>query len=73
MAHSSLYQEIVEEAQREARLQDILNILEDRFGPEAKDLEALLKAVAFDRLQELLKLAVRSRSLAAFRKRLLSS
>jgi hypothetical protein len=73
MIHSPLYQEIVEESRRETRQQDILDILEDRFGPEAKDLEPLLKAVAFDRLRELHRFAARSRSLASFRKRLLSS
>jgi predicted transposase YdaD len=74
---SLLYQDIVEEAERNgearARRQDILEILEDRFGPQAKELEVELKATEFDRLRELLKLAARSRSLAAFRKRLLSS
>src|SRR5262245_8522886 len=74
---SPLYQEIVAEARREgateAMRQDILDLLEVRFGPQAKDLEVELKAVAFDRLRELLKIAARSRSLTAFRKRLLSS
>ena len=72
MIESPLYQEIVQEAKREERQQAILDLLEDRFGPEAKDLEPQLKAVAFDRLRELHKLAARSRSLASFRKRLLS-
>jgi hypothetical protein len=73
MIESPLYKEIVEETQREARQQDILDLLEDRFGPEAKDLEPQLKAVAFERLRELHRFAARSRSLAAFRKRLRSS
>lgn len=72
MIQSPLYQEIVEEAKSEAMQQAILDLLEDRYGPEAKDLEAQLKAVAFDRLRELHKLAARGRSLASFRKRLLS-
>jgi hypothetical protein len=77
MTESPLYQEIVEEAKREgateAMQQGILDLLEDRFGPEARELEVELKAVAFDRLRELHKFAARSRSLATFRKRLQSS
>ncbi len=73
MIHSPLYQEIVEETSREVRQQDILVILEDRFGAEAKDVEALLKTVEFDRLMELVRFARKCRSLASFRKRLLSS
>jgi hypothetical protein len=72
MIKSPLYQEIVEEAKREAMQQAILDLLEDHFGPEAKDLEAQLKAVAFDRLRDLHKFAARSPSLASFRKQLLS-
>ncbi len=70
MIESSLYREVVEEAQRETRLQDILILLGCRFGPEAKDLEPLLKTVAVDQLRELLRHAARCRSLASFRKRL---
>ena len=77
MIESPLYQEIVEEAKREgateAMQQDILDLLEIRFGPQAKDLEVELKAVAFDRLRELHRFAATSRNLAWFRKRLLSS
>jgi hypothetical protein len=76
MIQSPLYQEIVEEAERtgatEAKQQDILEILEDRFGPEAKDLEVELRAVEFDRLKDLFRLALRCSSLEAFRERLLS-
>jgi hypothetical protein len=72
MIESPLYQEVVEEAKRETRQQDIIDLLEDRFGPEAKDVGALLKAVAFDRLRELVRFARKCRSLASFRKRLLS-
>jgi predicted transposase YdaD len=77
MLESPLYQEIVEEARREgetrAMQRDILDLLEIRFGPEAKDLEVELNAIAFDRLRELHRLAATSRNLASFRKRLLSS
>jgi hypothetical protein len=73
MIHSPLYQEVVEEAKREDRQEVLLNILEDRFGPESKDLEPLVKAVAFDRLMELIRFAGTCRGLASFRKRLLSS
>jgi hypothetical protein len=73
MIQSPLYQEIVEEAAREARQRDILVFLAGRFGPAAEDLEAELRAVEFDRLDELVEFAARCRSLASFRKRLLSS
>jgi hypothetical protein len=73
MIESPLYGEIVEEAQREVRQQDILVTLEDRFGPEAKDVEALLKTVELDRLMELFRFARTCRSLASFRNRLLTS
>ena len=77
MIESPLYQDIVEEARREgetrAMQRGILDLLEIRFGPQAKDLEVELNAVAFDRLRELLRLAATSRNLASFRKRLLSS
>jgi hypothetical protein len=73
MIESPLYQEIVEEAKRDARQRDILMFLAGRFGPAAEELELDLKAVAFDRLDELVEFAARCRSLASFRKRLLSS
>jgi hypothetical protein len=76
MIESPVYREIVEEAERkgatEARQEDILDLLVDRFGPAAMALEVELKAVEFDRLSELLKLAAKCRSLAAFRKHLAS-
>lgn len=75
MIQSPLYQEIVEEAKREgateAMQQHILDLLELRFGPQAKDIEVELKAAAFDRLRDLHRLAAMSRNLASFRKRLL--
>jgi hypothetical protein len=77
MIESPLYQEIVEEAKRrgadETRRKDILTFLAGRFGPAADDLEVDLKALEFDRLDELVEFAARCRSLASFRKRLLSS
>jgi hypothetical protein len=76
MIESPLYQEVVAEAERkgaiEARRQDIMDILEGRFGPPARELEIELAAVEFDRLRDLHTLAVKCRNLAAFRKRLLS-
>jgi hypothetical protein len=76
MIQSPLYQEIVEEARREgethARRQVILEILEDRFGPDAKELEVELNSVEFDGLRDLHKVAARCDSLEAFRLRLLS-
>ncbi len=52
--------------------QPIFDLLEDRFGREAKDLEVELKPVPFDRLRELHRRTARSRSLASFWKRLRS-
>jgi hypothetical protein len=76
MIEAPLYQEIVAESKREgameAKRELILVFLRGRFGPAAKDLEVELKAVEFDRLDELAEFAGKCRSLAAFRKRLLS-
>jgi len=76
MIESPLYQEIVADAERRgetrARRQDILIFLRSRFGPAAKDLEAELNAVEFDRLSDLAEFAAKCRNLASFRKRLLS-
>ncbi|HZW31837.1 MAG TPA: hypothetical protein VFF52_14085 [Isosphaeraceae bacterium] len=73
---ASIYQEIVEEAERkgaiETRLQDLLDVLVSRFGAVAQDLEVELRAVEFDRLDDLGLIAARCRNLASFRKRLLS-
>lgn len=72
MIGSPLYQDIIDEVRRETLQQAILDVLSDRFGPDAKDLEAELKAVGLDRLMELIRLAGKCRSLASFRKRLLA-
>ncbi|HZW33702.1 MAG TPA: hypothetical protein VFF52_23475 [Isosphaeraceae bacterium] len=76
MMESPIYQEIVEESERkgatEGKREMLLNILVGRFGPAAKDLELELKAVEFDRLDDLGLFAAKCRNLAAFRKRLLS-
>jgi hypothetical protein len=73
---SPLYQKVVEEAKREGetkgKREAILDFLVGRFGPPAKELEVELAAVEFDRLSDLVTLAVKCRNLAAFRKRLLS-
>ncbi len=52
----------------EAVRQSIAKILEARFGPDARALEANLKSVDDCRHDDILKLAARSRSLASFRK-----
>ena len=74
MIESPLYQEVVEESRRkgatEARRQDIMDLLEGRFGPAAQALEVELKAVEYDRLSDLVKFAAKCRNLASFRKRL---
>jgi hypothetical protein len=76
MIESPLYQEIVEESERKgeikARQQDIMDVLLRRFGPPAQALKVELNAVEFDRLRDLLGFAVSCRSLASFRKQLLS-
>jgi hypothetical protein len=73
---SPQYQEIVEEAKREGSMetwrQAILEMLEDRFGPDAKGLEVELKAIPFDRLRELYRFAIKCSGLAGFRERLSS-
>jgi hypothetical protein len=74
---SPLYQEVVEEAKREGETkawrQNVMDVLEARFGPPARELEVEVAAVEFDRLRELHLFAVKCRNLAAFRKRLFSS
>jgi hypothetical protein len=76
MIQSPLYQEIVRDSKREglteAWQQSIMDALVRRFGPTAEALEVELKAVEFDRLRDLHGFAVSCRSLASFRKRLLS-
>lgn len=76
MIGSPLYQEFFEEAERkgatETGRKDILTILGTRFGPAAEDLEIELKAIEFDRLDELVGFAAKCRSLASFRTRLLA-
>ncbi len=77
MIGSPLYQEIVEEAKREGQIEatrgGILKVLAARFGTAAKDVEVELKSIEFDRLVNLFEVAAKCRSLASFRKRLLSS
>ena len=76
MIQSPLYQEVVEEAERKGEMkawrQAILKFLRSRFGPAAEALEVELTAVEFDRLDDLVEFAAKCRSLASFRKRLLS-
>jgi hypothetical protein len=76
MIHLPLYQEVVDEAERKgetrAKREAILDVLVGRFGPTAKVLEVELAAVELDRLRDLHMFAVKCRSLASFRKRLLS-
>ena len=68
--------EIVEESERkgatEAKRGMLLRFLVSRFGAAAKELEGELKAVEFDRLDDLAEFAAKCRNLASFRKRLLS-
>jgi len=59
-------QEVVQETTRRI----ILEFLEARFGVAARTLEAELKSLPEDKLDEVPKLAATCRSLASFRKRL---
>jgi hypothetical protein len=76
MIESPIYQEIVAESRREgetrARQEDILRFLVGRFGPAAGALEVEVKAVEYERLEDLVTFAAKCRNLASFRKRLLS-
>ena len=76
MIESPIYQEIVEESERkgETRVMQriILKALVNRFGEAAQELEVELKAVDYDRLQNLIVRALSCPSLASFRGELLS-
>jgi len=70
MIESPVLQELKAEWTQEANRGAILKILEARFGDAARTLEADVKIVPEDKLDEVLKLAATCRSLASFRKRL---
>ncbi|MFI5459027.1 MAG: hypothetical protein ACHRXM_26660 [Isosphaerales bacterium] len=76
MIESPILQEIIADNTRktatETRQKDILNVLVARFGDMAETLEDELKAVDVNRLDALVKLAAKCRSLASFRKQLSS-
>lgn len=76
MIESPVIQEIIEEstrvAKREAAREHILKFLEARFGAGARSVDAELKTVGEERLDEVIKLAATCRSLASFRKKLSS-
>ncbi|MGO9463999.1 MAG: hypothetical protein ACLQIB_51340 [Isosphaeraceae bacterium] len=57
-------------AARETTRRDILKFLEARFGVSARTVEAELRNLPEDKLDEVLKLAATRRSLASFRKKL---
>jgi hypothetical protein len=68
MIESPLIRELLTERSCEVRCQDILNILEERFGPVGEDITALLRAIHDDaKLRELVRLAARCPELASFR------
>ena len=73
MIESPLLEELkaewMREATRESTRKNILRFLEARFGIAARALEAELKTVDEDRLNELLSLAATCRTLASFRKK----
>jgi len=70
MIESPVLQELKAEWTHEATRRAIVNILETRFGTAARAMEADLKAVEEDKLDDILKIVVTCRSLASFRKRL---
>jgi len=73
MIESPLLEELkaewTREAARETARKYILKFLEARFGIAARALEAELKTVDEDRLDDLLSLAATCRTLASFRKK----
>ena len=69
MIESPLLDELKAEWMRETTRKDILKFLEARFGIAARALEAELKTVDADRLDDLLSLAATCRTLASFRKK----
>ena len=71
MIESPLLQEILAEERLQTQREDIIAFLTSRFGSEARELEADLKAIEdTERLNELIKLAATCRGLKSFRKQL---
>ena len=73
MIESPLLQEIIAEERLKVRRKAIVTVLTSRFGMPAAEVETDLNSIEDDnRLEELIGLAVSSRSLKAFRKHLSS-
>jgi len=73
MIESPLFQELKAEWTRETTIEDLMDVLVARFGSKARPLETELKAIDDEaRLRELIKHAATCRTLASFRKQLLS-
>jgi hypothetical protein len=70
MIEFPVLQELKAEWTQEVARVSIIKILEARFGIGARALDAEVKAVDADRLDDLIKLAATCRSLASFRKQL---
>ena len=71
MIESPLIQELMDKKAAETRRQDILRVLQTRFGHVPHELGTALQAIEDERtLGELVELAARCRTLNAFRKRL---
>jgi hypothetical protein len=71
MIESPLIKELVEEAQAEAKQQDIIGFLESRFGPLSEAFTSSLRGITdVKRLNELVRLAGRCADLPAFEKHL---
>ena len=63
-------QEAARKAAQETTRRDIIKVLETRFGAAARPLNRKLKAVAEDKLDDVLKLSVKCRSLTSFRNKI---
>jgi hypothetical protein len=71
MIESPLIKELVEEAQAEAKQQDIIGFLESRFGSLSEGFTSSLRGITdVKRLNELVRLAGRCADLPAFEKHL---
>ncbi len=70
MIESPVLQELKAEWTQETTRSVMLKVLEARFGVAARTLEAELRTIPENKLDEVLKLAATCRSLASFRKSL---
>jgi hypothetical protein len=73
MIESPVFKELMAETTRKTRRESILVVLEARFGPEARALRPMLKAIEDDRtLKRLIRHSGRCHDLESFKKLLAS-